>query len=93
MDVIQIGPFSHTIIMSQKIDLHAERGPGILIKESSIKSIGEHRDSGKAQLIIFFSNLGTSADPVQADDQRINRPNQGGVQFLAGSVQQVRHAL
>jgi hypothetical protein len=34
--------------MTGKVDPHAERGAGILIKENSIKVIDMHRDSGKA---------------------------------------------
>jgi hypothetical protein len=47
MDVILLRTLCHMIIMLQKVDPHAERGTGILIKESSIKVIEACRDSGK----------------------------------------------
>ncbi len=43
-DVIQFRTFGHVIIMMRKEDPHAEKGAGILIKESSIKVIDKHRD-------------------------------------------------
>jgi hypothetical protein len=52
MDVILFKTFSHVIIMNWKVDQCAERGVGILIKESSIKVIDGRQDSGKARLII-----------------------------------------
>jgi hypothetical protein len=59
MDVILFKTLSHMIIMMRKVDPRAEKGAGILIKESSIKVIDACRDSGKAQMIkpiksIFF---------------------------------------
>ncbi len=53
MDVIPFRTFSHVIIMTQKENPCAEKGAGILIKESSIKVIDASRDSGKAQLILL----------------------------------------
>ncbi len=52
MDVILFKTFSQVIIMKWKVNQCAERGAGILIKESSIKVIEAHQDTGKAQLII-----------------------------------------
>ncbi len=37
MEVILFRTFSHVIIMTWKVDPHAEGGTGIFIKESSIK--------------------------------------------------------
>ncbi len=48
MDVILFRTFNHVTIMMPKVDPHAEKGAGILIKESSIKVIDAYRDSGKA---------------------------------------------
>ncbi len=42
MDVILFRTFSHVIIMRGKVDPCAERGAGILIKESSTKVIDMH---------------------------------------------------
>ncbi len=55
MDVILFRTFSHVIIMTQKVDQHAERGAGILIKESSIQVIDTRQESGKARLILVTS--------------------------------------
>jgi hypothetical protein len=51
MDVILFMTFSHLIIMTRKMDPHAEGGVGILIKERSINEIDMHLDLGKARLI------------------------------------------
>jgi hypothetical protein len=48
MDVILFRTFSQVIIVTQKVDTLAERGAGILTKESYIKVIDTLRDSGKA---------------------------------------------
>jgi hypothetical protein len=42
MNVILFRTFSHVIIMKGKVDLRAEKGAGILIKEKSIKVIDTH---------------------------------------------------
>ncbi len=42
------------IIMTWKVDSHAEIGAGILIKENSFKMIDAGRDSGKADNQIFY---------------------------------------
>jgi hypothetical protein len=51
MDVTLFRTFSHMIIMTLKVDPHAERGVGIFIKESFIKDIDARQALGKAQLI------------------------------------------
>ncbi len=51
MDVILFMTFSHVIIMTQKVDPHAEKGAVILIVESYIKVKDPHFDSRKARLI------------------------------------------
>jgi hypothetical protein len=39
MDAILVRTLSHLIIMTRKVDLYAEEGAGILLKEISIKVI------------------------------------------------------
>jgi hypothetical protein len=58
MDVFLFRTFGHVIIMMWIVDPCAERGVGILIKESSIKEIDTGRDSGKAQLILYLYIVG-----------------------------------
>ncbi len=54
MDVILFRTFNHVIIMMWKVDPRAEKGKGILIKESSIKVIDAYCHSGKARRIIHL---------------------------------------
>ncbi len=44
MDVILFGTFSHVIIMTWKVDPHAEKGVWIFIEETFIKMIDACRD-------------------------------------------------
>ncbi len=61
MDVTLFKTCSHMVIMMQKVDLRAEGGARIFIKESSIKTIEMCRVLEKAPLIIvttFFRVVG-----------------------------------
>ncbi len=42
MDVTMFRTFSHVIIMTWKVDPHAETGSGIFMNDSSIKGIDAH---------------------------------------------------
>ncbi len=57
MDVTLFRTFSHVIIMTQKVDPHAEGGARILIKESSIKVIEICQVLKKARMIVSKNYL------------------------------------
>ncbi len=51
------------------MDPHTEKGMGILIKESSIKVIDAHRDSGKALLIKIYMNSFPTKNKIKCIQQ------------------------